>query len=107
MLSGAGPADTYGELVDVNDHGQAAGMSGSFTTDGFPVVKPAIWRTGWSSLRTIGVPAAARHHNVVSTQLNDINARGAIVGNVFGLKAKDFGALERVYPVLWKCPFGG
>jgi probable HAF family extracellular repeat protein len=106
MLGGARPGDTYGELVDVNEHGRAAGMSGTFTENLFPLAKPAIWRTGWASLRTIGVPAKARHHNVVSTQLNDINARGAIVGDVYGLTAPDFGALERVYPVVWKCPFG-
>ena len=35
-----GPADpyAYGELVDVNDRGQAAGMSGTFTESLFPVV---------------------------------------------------------------------
>ena len=44
---------------------------------------------------------------MVITQLNDINARGAIVGDVSGLTAKDFGELSRIYPVLWKCPFGG
>ena len=107
LLDRASPKNTYGELVDVNDRGQAAGMSGSFTKDGFPLVKPAIWRSGWAGLRTLRVPAAARHHNVVSTQLNDINARGAIVGDVFGLTVASFDALERVYPVLWKCPFGG
>jgi hypothetical protein len=104
-----GPADpyAYAELVDVNDRGQAAGMSGTFTANGFTVAQPAIWRTGWPRLRTIPVPARARRaHPVVVTELHDINARGAIVGNVYGLAAKDYGALRRIYPVRWTCPFG-
>ncbi len=96
----------YGELVDVNDRGQAAGMSGAFTRNGFPLAKPAIWQTGLARLRPIAVPAASRRANrVVVTQLNDINARGNIVGNVFGLAAADFGALRRIDPVLWTCAF--
>ena len=106
LIGPTGPY-AYAELIDVNDRGQAAGMSGTFTEDGFPDAKPAIWRTGWDSLRTLRVPAKTRAHPVVVTQLNDINARGAIVGDVAGLTAKDFGALSRIYPVLWKCPFGG
>jgi hypothetical protein len=106
LLGGASPTDTYGELVDVNDRGQAAGMSGTFTKNGFPLVEPAIWRTGWAGLRTLRVPAVARAHPVVSTQLNDINARGAIIGDVYGLAAKDYSTLRRVYPVLWRCAFG-
>ena len=104
-----GPADpyAYGELVDVNDRGQAAGMSGTFTESLFPVVQPAIWRPGWPSLRSIAIPAKARRaHPVVVAQLHDINARGTIVGNVFGLAAKDYGALRRIYPVRWTCAFG-
>ena len=104
-----GPADTYAyaELVDVNDRGQAAGMSGTFTRDLFPVARPAIWRTGWQGLRTIPIPAKARRADpVVVAQLNDINARGDIVGNAYGLAAKDYGALRRIHPVLWTCPFG-
>jgi hypothetical protein len=42
----------------------------------------------------------------VVAQLHDINERGTIVGNVFGLAAKDFGALRRIYPVRWTCAFG-
>ncbi len=34
------------------------------------------------------------------------NARGAIVGNVYGLAAETFSELRRIYPVLWTCPFG-
>jgi hypothetical protein len=106
QLGHSSPDDTYGELVDVNDRGLAAGMSGTFTDNGFPLTVPAIWQTGWPSLRTLPVPAASRAHRVVSTQLNDINARGAIVGDVYGLTAPDFSKLRRVYPVLWTCPFG-
>ena len=51
-------------------------------------------------------PPQLEYNPVVVTQLNDINARGAIVGDVYGLAAKDFGALSRIDPVLWKCPFG-
>lgn len=97
----------YGELVDVNDRGQAAGMVGSFTKSGFTVVRPAVWRTGWPRLRVIPVPTASRRANrVVITQLQDINARGAIVGNVFGLTGKAYSKLRRVDPVVWTCAFG-
>jgi hypothetical protein len=106
LLGRASPDDTYAELVDVNDRGQAAGMSGTFTKNGFPLSEPAIWRTGWSRLHTLRVPAVSRAHRVVITQLHDINARGAIVGNVYGLAARDPSTLRRVYPVLWTCPFG-
>ena len=43
---------------------------------------------------------------MVVAELNDINARGAIVGNVYGLAAEAFSELRRIYPVLWTCPFG-
>ena len=107
LVAHARPGDTYGELVDVNNRGQAAGMSGTFTVNGFPLTEPAVWRPGWAELRTLAVPAVSRAHRVVSTQLNDINARGAIVGDVYGLAAEEFSALRRVYPVFWTCPFGG
>jgi probable HAF family extracellular repeat protein len=97
----------YAELVDVNDRGQAAGMFGTFTKHGFTVAKPAIWRPGWRSLRTISVPAVSRRANpVVVTELNDINSHGAIVGNVYGLAGKAFNKLRRIDPVLWTCAFG-
>jgi hypothetical protein len=104
-----GPADpyAYGELVDVNDRGRAAGMVGTFTQSLFPVAQPAIWRPGWPTLHTIAIPARARRaHPVVVAQLHDINERGTIVGNVFGHAAKDIGALRRIYPVRWTCAFG-
>ncbi len=103
-----GRTDPYAvaELVDVNDRGQAAGMSGTFTKTGFPLARPAIWRAGWAGLRPLPVPAVSRAHRVVIAQLNDINGPGAIVGNVYGLAGKDFSKLRRIYPVLWTCPFG-
>lgn len=105
LLMGPATPFAYAELVDVNDRGQAAGMSGTFTRNGFPLVKPAVWRPGWPSLRALPVPAVARRHRVVSTQLNDINARGTIAGDVYGLAARSFDALRRVYPVVWRCQF--
>ena len=107
LLMGPTGPYAYAELVDVNDRGQAAGMFGKFTKSLFPVVEPAIWRTGWAGPRTLGVPAAARGHRVVITQLNDINARGSIAGDVYGLAGKDYSKLRAVYPVVWTCPFGG
>lgn len=52
------------------------------------------------------IPAAAQKSRVVVTNLNDINSRGEVVGNVYGLAARDFSALRRIDPVLWTCPFG-
>ena len=81
-------------------------MSGTFTDERLPC------RRAGDLADRLGPPAhpprARRVPSppVVITQLNDINARGAIVGNVFGLAAKDFGELRRIYPVLWNCPFG-
>jgi hypothetical protein len=106
LLDRVTPQDTYGELVDVNDRGQAAGMSGTFTATGFPLARPAIWQTGATGLRSLTVPRATRRHRVVSTELHDINARGDIVGDAFGLSAAAFDKLQRIYPVLWTCPFG-
>jgi probable HAF family extracellular repeat protein len=105
MLGRVAPAYGYSELVDVNDSGQAAGMSGTFTKDGFTLFEPRIWRAGWTSLRPLAIPAASQKSRVVVTYLNDINSRGDIVGNIYGLSAKDFSKLSRIDPVLWKCPF--
>jgi hypothetical protein len=106
LLGRPAPPHGYAELVDVNDRGQAAGMSGSFTKDGFPLFKPAIWRTGWPSLKPLPVPAVAQKSAVVVTSLHDINSRGDIVGNVYGFSGKDLGKLRRIDPVLWTCAFG-
>lgn len=97
----------YGELIDVNDRGQAAGVFGTFTKTGFPLFTPAIWRTGWSDLRPLPIPAASQGNRVVVAQTNDINARGEIVGDVYGLSGKAFDKLRRIDPVLWTCAFGG
>jgi hypothetical protein len=106
LLGPPAPAYGYSELVDVNDRGQAAGASGSFTKDGFTLFEPAIWQPGWTSLKPLRIPAASRNTRVVIAYVHDINNRGAIVGNVYGLAAKDFGALRRIDPVLWTCAFG-
>ena len=108
LLMGPTSPSAYAELTDVNDRGQAVGMSGTISPrNGFTDAKPAIWQTGSARLRAIPIPALSRRANrVVIAQLNDINARGAIVGNVYGLAAKDYGALRRIDPVLWACAFG-
>jgi hypothetical protein len=107
QLGPPAPAYGYSELVDVNDRGQAAGATGTFTGDGFTVFKPAIWRPGWTSLEPLPIPEASRRSRVVVGSGNDINNRGVIVGNVYGLAAKDVGALRRIDPVVWTCAFGG
>ncbi len=84
----------------------AAGLYGSFTEDLFPVATPAIWKPGWPSLRPIPLPPRPRRaHAVAVAQVNDINAHGTIAGNVYGLSAPGYTALQRVYPTLWKCQF--
>jgi hypothetical protein len=105
LLGRAAPAYGYSELVDVNDRGQAAGASGTFTRNGLTLSEPAIWRTGWTALRPLPIPAASRKSRVVVGYLNDINNRGDIVGNVYGLDGKDVTKLRRIDPVLWTCPF--
>ena len=105
MLGRPAPVHAIAELVDVNDHGQAAGMNGNLTKTGFAVSKPVIWRTGWTSLKPIPVPAAARNSPVVVTVLTDINNRGDIVGDIYGLRAPDFSTLRRIDAVLWRCAF--
>lgn len=96
------------ELVDVNDRGQAAGMTGTINQkNGFILGKAVVWQTGWPNVRPLAVPAASRRANpFLLPQLNDINAHGAIVGNVYGLASKDYASLRRIDPVLWTCQFG-
>jgi hypothetical protein len=66
-----------------------------------------IWKPGWTQLRPLAIPRASRHANpFVVPQLNDINNRGTIVGNVFGLASKDYASLRRIDPVRWTCQFG-
>jgi probable HAF family extracellular repeat protein len=106
MLGRPAPVHVITELVDVNDQGQAAGTSGMVTKTGFGLAEPRMWRTGWSDLRPLPIPAAARESRVTVAAVNDINNRGDIVGNVFGLTARDYSKLSRIDPVLWSCAFG-
>jgi hypothetical protein len=106
LLGRPAPVHHLEELVDVNDRGQAAGTTGSLTNTGFYLLEPAIWRPGWTALRPLPVPAAAQKNRVVVTSVNDINNRGAIVGNVYGLSAPAYDKLRRITPVLWACQFG-
>jgi probable HAF family extracellular repeat protein len=97
------------EFVDVNDRGQAAGMTGMLNAKtGFVVAAPVIWRVGWPNVRALAVPAASRRASpVLVPQLNDINDRGAIVGNVYGATRENYGSIRRIDPVVWTCQFGG
>jgi probable HAF family extracellular repeat protein len=107
QLLGARNPYAYAELVDLNDRGQVVGQVGRFSRNGFVTAQPVIWQRGWLRLRAISVPAASRGANpVVTTQLNDVNADGSIVGNVYGLAGKDYSKLRRIDPVLWTCQFG-
>ena len=106
LLGRPAPVHVIAELVDVNDRGQAAGMAGTLTKTGFGLARPRIWRTGWTSLKPIVVPATSRRNPVLVTALNDINNRGDIVGNVYGLAAEDYATLRRIDPVVWRCQFG-
>jgi probable HAF family extracellular repeat protein len=96
------------EFVDVNDRGQAAGMTGTMNPKtGFILGKAVVWQTGWPRVRPLAVPAASRRANpFLVAQLNDINNHGAIVGNVYGLASKQFASLRRIDPVVWTCHFG-
>jgi probable HAF family extracellular repeat protein len=106
LLGRPAPVHFIGELVDVNDRGQAAGTAGYVTNKGFAAPRPMIWRSGWSDLKPIGIPAESRKSRVVAASVNDINNRGDIVGTIYGLAAKDYGSLRRIDPVLWTCAFG-
>jgi probable HAF family extracellular repeat protein len=107
-LFGKRRANLIAELVDVNERGQAIGMVGQQNpSTGFKSAKPVIWRTGWPDVRPLAVPAASRVNPVLVTELNDVNDRGAIVGNVYGLAGKAYDQLRRIDPVLWTCAFVG
>ena len=107
LLGPPAPALGYSELVDVNDRGQAAGATGRFTKDGFTLFKPVVWQTGATSLKRLPIPRRSRRHPVVIGYATDINNRGNVIGDVYGLSAKEFSALRRIDPVLWTCAFGG
>ena len=108
LLMGPVRPNAIAEFVDVYDRGEAAGMSAALNPQtGFKLAQPMIWRTGWTSVRTLRVPAASQRANpVLITNLNDVNNRGAIVGNVFGLSGRDYSKLRQIDPVLWTCAFG-
>ena len=108
VLMGAVRPNLIAEFVDVNDRGQAAGMTATMNPKtGFKVGQAVIWRTGWSSVRPLAFPAASRRANpVLVPALNDVNDQGAIVGNVYGLASKDYASLRRIDPVVWTCQFG-
>ena len=107
LLGPARPRTPIAELVDVNDRGQAVGGTGRFAANGFTAARAAIWQAGGSALRRLRMPAAARGLPVIVSAPNDINTRGAIVGNVYGLPRKDYGKLRRMHAVLWRCQFRG
>jgi probable HAF family extracellular repeat protein len=95
------------EFVDLNDRGQAIGMTGPIDPkSGFKHARAVVWRTGWPDVRPLAVPPTVKAP-VLITEVNDVNNHGAVVGNVFGLAAKDYGALRSITPVLWSCAFGG
>ena len=107
MLMGAKRHWLIGEFVDLNDRGQAIGMTGLLDpANGFKHAKPVVWRSGWSDVRPLAVPKVGKG-SVKVVELNDLNGKGAIVGNVFGLAAKDYRALRSITPVLWRCAFAG
>jgi probable HAF family extracellular repeat protein len=105
MLIGPTGAYAYAELVDINNSGQVAGMLGTFTKSLFPAAHAVIWQPGWKSLRTLPVPAVSRAQPVVVTALTDLNNRGTVVGNVYGLAGKAYDKLRRIDPVRWACQF--
>ena len=103
---GAAPVHAFAELVDVNDRGQAAGMSGTFTNTGFPLSSRNL--ADWLEFSEAAPdPGGSTEKPGGGHPLNDINNRGDIVGNVYGLAAKDYCKLRRIDPVLWTCAFGG
>ena len=107
LLLGPVRPNVIAEFVDVNDRGQAAGMTGTMNPKtGFTLGNAVIWQTGWTRPRPLAVPAASRRANpFVAAALNDVNDGGAIVGTVYGLASKDYASLRRVDPVLWTCAF--
>jgi hypothetical protein len=96
------------EFVDVNDRGQAVGMTGPLDgKTGFSHASAVVWQKGWTGTRPLAAPAASRKANpVLVMEVNDLNESGAIVGNVFGLSGKAYDKLRRIDPVLWTCAFG-
>ena len=109
QLMGPSRANLIAEFADVNDRGQAVGMTGTMNpkTGFLYPARAVIWRTGWPTVRPLAVPAVSRRANpFVFAALNDINEQGTIVGNVFGLAGKTYSDLRRIDPVAWTCAFG-
>jgi probable HAF family extracellular repeat protein len=109
LLLGPVRPNVIAEFADVNDRGQAVGMTGTMNPKtGFILGTAVVWRTGWARPRPLAAPAASRRANpFVVAALNDVNEGGAIVGTVYGLASKDYASLRRVDPVLWTCAFTG
>lgn len=109
LLASVSAKHTLAELVDVNDQGQAAGMSGTFVEkggNGFPSsMVPAVWQKGWASLRALPLPPVQQGPPVVIATVHDINAEGVVVGDVFRLDRPDPSALRSIDPVVWTCAF--
>ena len=108
-LMGPSRANLIAEFADVNDRGQAVGMTGTMNpkTGFLYPARAVIWRTGSPTVRPLAVPAVSRRANpFVLAALNDINEQGTIVGNVFGLAGKTYSDLRRIDPVAWTCAFG-
>jgi probable HAF family extracellular repeat protein len=106
LLLGLRRPNVVAEFVDVNDRGEAAGGTATANpkTGFLSHVKAVIWRTGWTRVRPLVLPAASRRANpFVIPQLNDVNERGVIVGNVYGASAPDYSKIRRIDPVVWTC----
>jgi len=104
-----GPVEPWliAEFADVNDRGQAIGMTGPMDPrTGFKLASPVIWQAGWNDVRPLALPRESMTQPVLVTELNDINDDGTIVGNAFALTAKRYDALRGIHPVLWTCAFG-
>ena len=96
------------ELVDVNDRGQAAGMTGTFN--------PKTGFTGGEALDLAGRLGVAAHRSPSPRRLaatpsssrtsTTSTPAAAIVGNVYGLAGRAYDKLRRIDPVLWTCQFG-
>ena len=108
MLLGPLRPNLIAEFADVNDRGQAVGMTGKHEPEDRLHSRPRrdLADRAGRSVRPLAVPAASRRANpFVVPALNDINDGGAIVGTVYGLASKDYASLRRVDPVLWTCAF--
>jgi hypothetical protein len=105
LKTARGRADGIAEAT--NRSGLTVGYLGNLGTDKDPERdQTAVWRTRTAEPRLRGRVSPNTNTIAELVDLNDINARGAIVGNVYGLVGKDFSKLRRIDPVLWTCAFG-